>query len=319
MRAEAPSSVGDDDIVFICGALRSGTTLLRIMVNHHPQLSNPGEMDFLFEPPQVKGGAPDIERYLRDISFNRVVRKIGFKSKPELGYSGMIRDMVDQLRDPARRLSINIHRNFSRVPAIFPDARYVHLVRDPRDVARSAIGMGWAGNVFHGVDHWTQSEGDFEVLAARVPEDRILQMRNEELIADPVGELSRLCAFMGVAYDPAMLSYPATTTYAAPDPALSFQWRRSLTAREVGLVEAKVGPMLVARGYELSGHPPQTPGPFGRLALRASDRWNRWRLMARRQGALLMAADMIARRLPPSPFSDFTRRLRAERAAKYLQ
>jgi hypothetical protein len=322
MRSQSADAAGEEDgsdIVFICGALRSGTTLLRIMVNHHPLLSNPGEMDFLFEPPHEKNGAPDLDRYLREISFNRVVKKIGFTARPDLGHRGMIRDMVGQLRRPGLSLSINVHRNFSRIPDFFPGARYVHLLRDPRDVARSAIGMGWAGNVYHGVDHWAQSERDFERLASEVPADRILEMKNEALIADPVGELTRLCAFFGVGYDPAMLSYPATTTYAAPDPALIQQWRRQLTPREVGLVEGKIGRMLADRGYEPSGEPVLRPGPAGRLALAASHRWNRWRLMAKRQGALLLFADMIARRLPPSRFTDFTRRLRAERAAKYLQ
>lgn len=317
---KATTGTGDgSDLVFICGALRSGTTLLRIMVNHHPLLSNPGEMDFLFEPPPEKNGAPDLARYLHEVSFNRVFKAAGFKPKPELGHAGMIHDMVAQLQAPGRKLSINIHRNFSRIETIFPGARYVHLVRDPRDVARSAIGMGWAGNVYHGVDHWTQSEQDFEALAAEVPADRILELKNETLIADPAGELTRLCVFFGVPFDAAMLSYPATTTYAAPDPKLIGQWRRQLSPREIGLVEAKIGAMLTDRGYEPSGHPPVRPSALGLARLRASDRWNRWRLMARRQGPLLLLADMIARRLPPSPLTDFTRRLRAERAARYLQ
>lgn len=289
------------------------------MVNHHPLLSNPGEMDFLFEPPPLKNGAPDLDRYLHEISFNRVFKALGFKPRPELGHAAMIRDMVDQLRAPGRKLSINIHRNFGRIPAIFPEARYVHLLRDPRDVARSAIGMGWAGNVWQGVDHWTHSERDFEALTRLVPAERILTVKNEALIADPVGELSRLCAFFGVPYDPAMLTYPATTTYAAPDPALSYQWRRQLSPREVGLIEGKIGRMLTDRGYEPSGHPPVRPGLAGRLALGAEHRWKRWRLMARRQGTLLLLADIVTRRLPPSPLTDLTRRLRAERAAKYLQ
>jgi hypothetical protein len=321
MGTEKTSAAGGEgqDLVFICGALRSGTTLLRIMVNHHPLLSNPGEMDFLFEPPHLKNGAPDLDRYIHEISFNRVFKAAGFKPDPSLGHAGMIREMVGQIPPDGRKLSINVHRNFSRIPAIFPAARYIHLLRDPRDVARSAIGMGWAGNVYHGVDHWTQSEEDFAALSAKVPPERILKMRNEALIADPVGELSRLCAFFGVPYDPAMLSYPATTTYAAPDPKLIEQWRRQMTPREIGLVEGKIGSMLTDRGYAPSGFAPVVPGWAGRLGLLASHRWNRWRLMAKRQGTLLLLADMIARRLPPSPLTDFTRQLRAERAAKYLQ
>ncbi len=307
------------DLVFICGALRSGTTLLRIMVNHHKLLSNPGEMDFLFEPPGMANGAPDLDGYLRDLSFNRVFRNVGFKPKPELGHRGMIRDLIAQLETPGAALSINIHRHFDRIPDFFPAARYVHLLRDPRDVARSAIGMGWAGNVYHGIDHWIASEQGFERLAAKVPADRILAVRNEDLIAEPVRELTRICTFFGVAFDPAMLTYPATTTYAAPDPSLIGQWRRELSPREVGLIEGKIGGMLAARGYEPSGVDVVAPGAFERAALRAADRWNRWRLIARRQGPLLMLADMVVRRLPRSPLTDAMRRLRSKKAAKFLQ
>jgi hypothetical protein len=195
----------------------------------------------------------------------------------------------------------------------------VHLLRDPRAVARSAIGMGWAGNVYHGIDHWIASERDFERLAAKVPADRILAVRNEDLIAEPVRELTRICTFFGVAFDPAMLTYPATTTYAAPDPSLIGQWRRELSPREVGLIEGKIGGMLAARGYEPSGVDVVAPGAFERAALRAADRWNRWRLIARRQGLLLMLADMVVRRLPRSPLTDAMRRLKSKKAAKFLQ
>ena len=42
----------------------------------------------------------------------------------------------------SRWLAINIHRNFATAREFFPRARFIHLVRDPRDCARSAIGMG---------------------------------------------------------------------------------------------------------------------------------------------------------------------------------
>lgn len=323
MKVELPEEVGttgeSGDLVFICGALRSGTTLLRIMINHHPQLSNPGEMDFLFEPPAVKNGAADLNRYLHDLSFNRVFRKIGFIARPQLGHHGMIRDFVAQLQKPGVGLSINIHRNFELVPNFFPAARYVHLLRDPRDVARSAIGMGWAGNVYHGIDHWIASERSFERLAAMVPAGRILKMRHEDLIANPVGELTRLCRFLNVDFDPAMLSYPETTTYSAPDPALIGQWRLQLSKRDIGLVEAKAGILLGQRGYDPSGIKPVSPGRLQRLILRIDDRWHRWRLMADRQGTFLMLADLIVRRLPQSPLTDLVRRWKARKAVKFLQ
>ncbi len=287
----------DEDITFICGALRSGTTLLRLMIDGHPALSNPGEMDFLFEPPPVEGGSRDMKAYAREIALNRVFQKTALKVDAALGYEDQVRDFIRQLREPGKRLSINIHRHFDRAPAIFPNARYVHLLRDPRDVAKSSIGMGWAGNVYHGVDHWIASERDFERLAALVSPGQVLRMKNEDLVKEPERELTKLCAFLGVAYDASMLSYPSHTTYGPPDAKLVEQWRRELGPREIALIESKVASMLAPRGYELSGAPPISPGPLQRRFLRAHDRFGRWREQARRYGLFLALLSMAARRL----------------------
>lgn len=309
----------DEDLVFICGALRSGTTLLRIMVNDHPGLLNPGEMDFLFECPEDGAGPAAFEAYFNDLSHNRVFSSLGLTLDRSLGARDLIRDLVHQLRKPGRKLSINIHRHFDRIPDFFPNARYVHLLRDPRDVAKSSIGMGWAGNVYYGVNHWIASERDFERLAARVPAGRIHRMRNEELVRQPARELTRLCAFLGVSYDPAMLDYPSHTTYGAPDPTLVEQWRRELSHRELGLLEGKLGSMLTDRGYERSGARPITPSPIHKARLRLADRLGRWRFLVRHNGAALTLADMLAQRLPFRSFKDYTRRLKGQQALKRLK
>lgn len=309
---------GAEDIVFICGALRSGTTLLRLMINHHPALANPGEMDFLFEPP-LRLGAPDMRAYARELSFNRVFAKLNLSVDPRLSYADLTRDFIRQLRTPGRILSINVHRNFDRIPAIFPQARYVHLLRDPRDVAKSSIGMGWAGNVFHGVDHWLESERAFDRLAAATPVERIHTLTHEDLLRAPERELARLCAFFGVAYDPAMLSYPSHTTYGPPDPGLIEQWRTTLTRAEVALIESKAGDMLAARGYARAVAAAPRPGPLRRLRLGVGNKIGRWRFLAKRNGALLTLADIMARRLAIPGLRDFTRRRMLARAAERLK
>lgn len=314
-----PLPPADEDLVFICGALRSGTTLLRLMVNDHPLLSNPGEMDFLFEPPPVRSGRRDMRAYARELSFNRVFRKLRLRLDAELDYEGQVRDFIRQLRVRGRRLSINIHRHFDRVPEIFPAARYVHLLRDPRDVAKSSIGMGWAGNVYYGVDHWIASERDFERLSAAVPASRIHEMKNEDLVREPEAELRRLCDFLGVAYDPRMLDYPSHTTYGPPDPALVEQWRGGLSPRQLALIEGKTGKMLTARSYRPSGVAPILPGRLERFFLRTEDRFGRLRYMARNDGAALAVADLIARRLPIAPLAAYVRRRRLERAVARLK
>ena len=59
--------------------------------------------------------------------------------------------MIGQARKtPGSRPVLVLHRHADKALTLLPDAKVIHLMRDPRDVARSAIGMGWAGNVFHG-------------------------------------------------------------------------------------------------------------------------------------------------------------------------
>ncbi|MCA8887302.1 MAG: sulfotransferase [Parvularculaceae bacterium] len=297
----------ETDLVFVCGALRSGTTLLRLMINHHPLLDNPGEMDFLFEGPDDES-VNALAHYRREVSFNRVFRSTGLRIDDALSYPDLIRSFLSQLRRPGKRLSINIHRNFHRIPAIFPDARYVHLLRDPRDVAKSAIGMGWAGNVFHGVDHWIFSERDFEELSRQVQPQQIHTLKNEDLIVDPRGALTALCEFLGVDFDAAMLDYPAHTTYSAPDPSLTEQWKRNLSAREIALVESKVAPMLAPRGYAASGGAMLAPNGFEKFRLRQENRLGRVRFSIRRYGAGLTLAALLSRIVPVGGFREAVQR-----------
>lgn len=315
----SPLPPSDEDLVFICGALRSGTTLLRLMINDHPLLSNPGEMDFLFEPPPVKGAKRDMGAYAHELAFNRVYTKLGLTIDPALTYEDQVRDFIRQLRAPGKKLSINIHRHFDRIPALFPKARFVRLLRDPRDVAKSSIGMGWAGNAYHGVDHWIASQCDFETLTSAVEPVRTHTLRYEDLLQRPREVLGALCAFLGVRYDEAMLNYPTHTTYGPPDPGLIDQWRTELAPRDIALVEGKLGDALQSCGYAPSGLTPTTPSALQRALLGASNRIGRWRFSARRNGLALTALDLAARRLPLRVLRDFTRRRLAAREARFLK
>ena len=318
MTDQSPPS-SDEDLVFICGALRSGTTLLRLMVNAHPALSNPGEMDFLFEPPPMLDGRRDMAQYYHELSHNRVFNARGLKIDATLDFDDQVRDFIRQLRTRGKRVSINIHRNFDRIPAIFPKARYVHLLRDPRDVANSSIGMGWAGNVYHGVEHWIASEKAFARLAAMQPKPEILEMRNEELIKNPAAELTRLCRFIGADFDPAMLEYPEDSTYSAPDPRLVEQWRRNMSKRDVALVEGRIGAMLAQRGYAPSGEAPITPGIFERFWLKQQNRAGRIADSVKRNGLGLAALEILSRPLPFSGLKEHVRKRIGQKALKYLK
>ena len=227
--------------VFVYGALRSGTTVFRLMLDAHPALSNCGEVDFLLDYLEPDPSRPCGWRYRREeMVIDRIFRARELALDPGLDGLALFEDMLAQLarRSPGR-LTLNIHRHIDRLLAIRPDVEIVHLLRDPRDVARSSIGMGWAGTLYHGVSHWIGTEQAWDRVVPRLGPGQVLTLRYEELFRDIEAELHRVCDFLDVPFDAAMLSYHEGSTYDPPDPQLVEQWRRKSTPEEIA---ARRGP-----------------------------------------------------------------------------
>ncbi|MEM6561032.1 MAG: sulfotransferase [Planctomycetota bacterium] len=298
---------------FIVGAERSGNTLLRLMLAGHERLTVVSEFEYVVDPlsadSQVRTARaiqesvgkplPSADVLRRAVADDWIFASHGFTCDEHLDYRNLASSFLHQAKlrgnNEHGQVLAMVHRGIDQLPRLWPWARYIHIVRDPRDVARSCVGMGWAGNVYHGIGRWIRVERQWAELRAAVPAGRFLEVRQEELILNPRATQEKVCRFLGVAWSPGLLGYQDTTTYDAPDPRLVEQWRRKLTAREVGLVEGRVGALLQARGYHPSGHPPIKPGPFERLALRLSDKRGRMAFRRKTLGLPLWLADSLTR------------------------
>jgi hypothetical protein len=302
----------------IYGALRSGTTLLRLMVNGHPSLSCPGETDFIFDHLIPRSNPPRYDREALDA--NRIYRahEAAYARHPLPDPTPD--SFIARISEEGSKTPILIlHRHLSKALDVYPDLRVIHLVRDPRDVARSSIGMGWAGHVYYGVDHWVETESDWQACKHRISPDQSLNIAYETLIAEPEDNLRRLAAFAGQDYDPRMLDYDADSTYAKPDPSLTVQWKRKQSPRDIGLVEAKIGSLLEASGYAPSGHPPVHPTAIERAALWQANRRAVWAKRIERYGLrdpLIVAA---ATKLGLPSLARAARRRMDARQVKYLK
>ena len=137
-------------LIFVCGALRSGSSLTHLMLDSHPQIKNPGEFDFLFDKITDEGVFPQINEYHEWLSSHRIFMSKSLVIDKMLSFPELIDSFINQLNESEHLLALNVHRGFDRIHYLFPNAKYIHLIRDPRDVARSSIGMGWAGNVYYG-------------------------------------------------------------------------------------------------------------------------------------------------------------------------
>lgn len=278
--------------------------MLRLMLDSHPHIRNPGEFDFLIDKVGRDGSTPDMRKYRRWLSTHRGFEETGLRVDPRLDYRQLMHSFLEQLQQPDTVLTMNVHRHFERLPLLFPNARYIHLIRDPRDVARSSFGLGMAGNLYRGVEIWATAERSWDRLAATLTPERFLEVRYEVLLEKVVEELTRICTFLGLEYSPSMLSYPSRSTYAAPDPRLSYQWKRQCGVQELQWVDWKLGSLLQQRNYELSGFGPKKPTLLERAQIRLHDKYYRIRFEVEQYGLRLYLENLLATRLPASSWSD---------------
>jgi hypothetical protein len=274
--------------------------MFRLMLNNHEKISNPGEADFLFDFLVPDPAHPTGWRYdLEAMQGHRIFKAYGLAIPDGCDGLDLLYDMLRQFQARSDKvLTLNMHRNIERMVALLPQARFIHILRDPRDVARSSIGMGWSGNSYYGVDHWLSTERGWDAAGSSIPVGQVLTLKFEILMADLEPQLKSLCDFLAVAYSETMLEYHKNTTYGPPDPKIAQQWRRKASGREIALLEGKCGDLLVARGYDLAGDP-IIPRAFERWYLVAQNRVLRWRHNIRRFGLPLFLSAHFTRVVGP--------------------
>ncbi len=289
-----------DSPIFIVGAERSGSTLLRLMVDSHPDVTGAEGFEFLVDLVSDTGAFPSIEEYHDYLALHHIFGSSGLQIDPDLDYPSLVDSFLQQRLDASGKSEVSamVHFGFSRLLYLWPNARFIHVLRDPRDVAKSVVEMGWHGNVWFGVEKWLQAESEWKRFTPQLSPARYLEVRFGELVRHNERTLRRVCQLMGVEYTSQMLDYAKDTAYALPDPQKLSQWRNNLSDREVQSVEGRVGDLMIDRGYELSGLPPLHPGRVGLIRLRAEDKIGMWRRRLETYGLRLFIERAIARLVP---------------------
>ena len=296
--------------VFLVGAERGGTTMLRLMLDHHPKITWLNEFEYsVVKIPEKEGQWPDLPAYYEWLDSHRIFRATGFTIDRSLDYPHLVDSFLRQRLERSGKpiIGATVHYDFHKLLRIWPDAVFIHNVRDPRDVGRSVIVQGWAGNLYTAVSQWIEAERHWDQMCKTLPEDRRVEVQFENVIADPQTHLTRICELIGVPYDPAMLSYPEGTTFDLPDPKLTLQWKRKLSEHEIQLAEARLGDMLEQRGFEPSGLAPLEVSPKMLQELLRQDTSYRRRFRIRRYGFVLWSIYAVLKRLP---FKGLRRRVR---------
>lgn len=250
----------DETPFFIVGSGRSGTTLVRSLLNAHPALAVTPETHYLkraFREGAASQPAPDdfpaFWRELtawsrfRDTELDADAVLARIEAGGDRSFRAVFAAMLAEYAAARgkRRAGEKTPGHYRYLPTIFtwfPGARVLVLRRDPRDVVASHLGSPWVTGelrpgrlaaplirrlrLFHIAERaalWREANGPF--LGGADGDPRMHVVRYEQLVRDPEGEVARICAFLGEASDPAMLASRAQGRATPPAGAADPGWR----------------------------------------------------------------------------------------------
>lgn len=267
------------------------------MLDAHPKICCFGEFEYAVK--YASGDAhPNMQRLKRLLANDRVFTAHGFSTEESQDARSLANSCLSQAGERFQKsiVGATVHSRFDLLSDLCPEAKFIHLIRDPRDVANSCIGMGWVGNVWYGSNYWLDAERRWSRFVRKLSEDQYLEVRYEDLITGANDSLGRICEFLGTSFDEQMLEYDAETTYSKPDPNLVNQWRRKMTLTDIELIEAKCNELMQNLGYSLTTEA-RLPSKSQQWKLLVNNRIGRSRFNINRYGLSFYVKMMAAKRL----------------------
>ncbi len=187
--------------IFIVGCQRSGTTLLRLILDAHPRLSVGPESRFLDDLAKVTGEDwPRIEPYgLPREYFHERFAQLFHEFQMEYAHGrGKVR-----WGDKSPRYTL--HLDF--LDDLFPTCQFVHVIRDGRDVVTSHRERWGYASAYKATAKWQRYIEAARAAGKKLGPERFTEVRYEALVANPEPELRRLLEFFGEPWDDAVLHH----------------------------------------------------------------------------------------------------------------
>lgn len=270
--------------IFLTGVPRSGTTLLQRMLDAHPDVAIAPETFFVrrFAERRKHYGRLGDPRHLAkllddligtpeftemDLEANPFRAMIDSISSPELEYSDVFGAWLEAFRVRRGKRFVgektpNHLLAMRRLEDWFPNARFVHIVRDPRAVAESWRNVPWTnGSLEADAEVWRRY---LETSRRQPPRHAPYHVvRYESLVARPEEAARAICATIGLSFDPAMLRFHerevgALNVEREPWKADALKpltesgadrWRERLTEDEIARIESVVWFEMRRAGY----------------------------------------------------------------------
>jgi sulfotransferase family protein len=276
---------------FIVGSARSGTTLLRLILNAHPEVAVPPESRFITE---LWRGADEVrvepllaaivvhDRFEAwDVPIEAVREELPGRSTASYAEVITAPHRAYARLNGKTRWGDKTPRYVEHIPFLGPllvDARFIHLIRDGRNVALSYADVPFGPKTMAAAARLWAARVSAGIRGGRPLGERYLEVRYEDLVEDAEGETKSICSFLGLEFDPGMLDYTERARAAVLPRASMYNphvterpmsktrsWEQDMPDRHVQIFEAIAGGLLSELGY-----PRRHPHPPASARLRAA-------------------------------------------------
>lgn len=276
---------------FIVGCGRSGTTFLRLLLCRHSRIHIPPETWFILDlvrqlPRDRKLSDAEVEHAISIIVSS--YRWPDFEIREEHLRAQLMHRRAPELADIIDLVYANLNwtgkpclgdktppyiQIVPQLAQLYPTAKFIHLIRDGRDVAISFLDLNFydeGSRFYDGTKfEWTAAVELADRYRTSPYAPRVLEVKYEDLVSDPAHTLAAICMFIGEKFENAMLdvrqessaSVPAREKIIHPklaDPISTnvlSAWRKKLSAFECFAMEACLGKQLGSRNYPLRFDP----------------------------------------------------------------
>jgi len=239
--------------IFIVGAPRSGTTVMRDIIDSHPDIFCPHMETFYFDVSSKFFHAPHIwEPHYKPSLFDR-------------------EDYIEWLRDGFLQLMANFGENANKtrfgektpshtqtmdlIKEVFPDAQFIHMIRNAYDVCSSLGRVSWGPKqVERQAQLWLERVSTARRFGMKMSENDYCEVKLEDLKKHFEDTVKRVCSFLGETYFSHMTQYhlPENNSWRKKLPSFSTALTdHGLASQDIRVINEVTGKLLTALNYEI--------------------------------------------------------------------
>ena len=269
---------------FVVGVGRSGTTLIRLMLHNHPDIAIPYESHFITDYDKRISEYGDlkeqdnIKHLISDILDEELLKKWDHEFKLEKIFDMLDTHNLASVID-AIYMDYTLAKGKKRwgdksdyldrmhiINRLFPESKFIHIIRDGRDVSNSVMKLPWGPNdIIQAAEWWNFHVQLGRAMGQMLDTSRYMEVRYEDLVIDTGNQLHRICDFLECEYSDDMLNYYQNSSAsipndrkgqhynadAPPQKNRTYAWKKEMSTIDIAIFSDYAKSLLADLDYEI--------------------------------------------------------------------